>query len=109
MLAQIMLDAGLYDRGYFVLIAPALNYHAQDAAEAYQAQLQEPEDGKVRFINLARNWFGRGSTTLPAGASRRCAWRCRFRQSRPSTSRHRTVNAICNLGRDFARRNGATG
>ena len=36
-----------------VVIAPALNHHAQDAAEAYQAQLREPEDGKVRFANFA--------------------------------------------------------
>ena len=47
-----MIDNGLYDEGYLVTIAPALNYHVQDAAEAYQAQLREPEDGKVRFVNL---------------------------------------------------------
>ena len=29
-----------------------MNYHVQDAAEAYQAHLREPEDGKVRFVNL---------------------------------------------------------
>jgi hypothetical protein len=29
-----------------------LNPHVQVAAEAYQAQLREPEDGKVRFVNL---------------------------------------------------------
>jgi hypothetical protein len=52
LLAQSMIDNGLYDEGYLVTIAPALNYHVQDAAEAYQAQLREPEDGKVRFINL---------------------------------------------------------
>jgi hypothetical protein len=46
---QIMLDHGLYDEGYLVVIAPALTFHVQDAAEAYQAQLQEPADGKVRF------------------------------------------------------------
>jgi hypothetical protein len=53
LLAQSMIDHGLYDEGYFVTIAPALNYHVQDAAEAYQAQLREPEDGKVRFVNLS--------------------------------------------------------
>jgi hypothetical protein len=52
LLAQSMIDHGLYDEGYLVVIAPALNYHVQDAAEAYQAQLREPEDGKVRFVNL---------------------------------------------------------
>ncbi|MBA3727102.1 MAG: hypothetical protein H0W86_11825 [Armatimonadetes bacterium] len=52
LLAQSMIDNGLYDEGYLVVIAPSLNYHVQDAAEAYQAQLREPEDGKVRFVNL---------------------------------------------------------
>ena len=52
LLAQTMIDNGLYDEGYFVTIAPALNYHVQDAAETYQAQLREPEEGKVRFVNL---------------------------------------------------------
>ena len=47
-----MIDNGLYDEGYFVTIAPALNYHVQDAAEVYQAHLHEPVDGKVRFVNL---------------------------------------------------------
>ena len=46
-----MIDNRLYDEGYLIVIAPALNYHVQDAAEAYQAQLREPEDGKVRFVN----------------------------------------------------------
>ena len=53
LLAQSMIDNGLYDEGYLVVIAPALNHHVQDAAEAYQAQLREPEDGKVRFANFA--------------------------------------------------------
>ena len=52
LLAQSMIDNGLYDEGYLVTIAPSLNYHVQDAAEAYQTQLREPEDGKVRFVNL---------------------------------------------------------
>jgi hypothetical protein len=52
LLAQSMIANGLYDEGYLVTIAPALNYHVQDAAEAYHAQLREPEDGKVRFVNL---------------------------------------------------------
>ena len=53
LLAQSMIDSGLYDEGYLVTIAPALNYHVQDAADAYHAHLREPEDGKVRFVNLA--------------------------------------------------------
>ena len=52
LLAQSMIDNGLYDEGYLVTIAPALNYHVQDAADAYHAHLREPEDGKVRFVNL---------------------------------------------------------
>jgi hypothetical protein len=52
LLAQSMIGNGLYDEGYLVVIAPALNYHVQDAAEAYQAQLREPADGKIRFVNL---------------------------------------------------------
>ena len=58
LLAQSMIDYGLYDEGYLVTIAPALNYHVQDAAEAYHAHLREPEDGKVRFVNV----------TLPVGS-----------------------------------------
>ncbi len=52
LLAQSMIANGLYDEGYLVMIAPALNYHVQDAAEAYQTHLREPEDGRVRFVNL---------------------------------------------------------
>jgi hypothetical protein len=47
-----MVEAGLYDEGYLVVIAPTLNYHFEDAAEVYQAHLHEPQDGKVRFVNL---------------------------------------------------------
>src|SRR6202035_3939509 len=47
LLAQSTIDNGLYDEGYLVTIAPDLNYHVQDAAEVYQAQLREPEDRKV--------------------------------------------------------------
>jgi hypothetical protein len=52
LLAQSMIDHGLYDEGHLVTIAPALNYHVHDAAEAYLLHLREPEDGKVRFVNL---------------------------------------------------------
>jgi len=52
LLAQSMIGDGLYDEGYVVVIAPALNYHVQDAADAYYTHLREPEDGKVRFVNL---------------------------------------------------------
>lgn len=52
LLAQSMIDNGLYDEGYFVTIIPALNYHAQSAVETYRAQLREREEGKVRYVNL---------------------------------------------------------
>jgi hypothetical protein len=52
LLAQSMIDNELYDEGHLIVIAPALNCHVQDAAEAYQAQLREPQDGKARFANF---------------------------------------------------------
>jgi len=52
LLAQSMIDNGLYHEGYLVTIAPALNYHVQDATEVYRAHLHEPVEGKVRFVNL---------------------------------------------------------
>jgi hypothetical protein len=52
LLAQSMIANGLYDEGYFVTIAPALNYHTQAATDAYRAHLREPQEGKVRFVNL---------------------------------------------------------
>jgi hypothetical protein len=63
-----MIDNGLFDEGYLVTIAPVLNYHVQDAAEAYQAQLREPEDGKVRFINLHAGRCRRGNPAQRPGA-----------------------------------------
>ncbi len=47
-----MIDHGLYDEGHLVTIAPTLNHHVQDAAEAYQTHLREPQDSKVRFANF---------------------------------------------------------
>jgi hypothetical protein len=51
LLAQSMIDNGLYDEGYLVVIAPVLNHHVQDAAEAYLSHLRAPEDGKTGFAN----------------------------------------------------------
>lgn len=51
MLAQSILDAGLYDRGVFVLIAPRQNRDVQRAARAYAKRLANT-DGKVNFINV---------------------------------------------------------
>jgi hypothetical protein len=52
LLAQSMVDSGLYPEGFFVVIAPTLNYHVQDAVETYRTQLCPPEEGKVRFIDI---------------------------------------------------------
>lgn len=51
MLAQSMVDAGLYDRGVFVLIAPRQNRDVQRAARAYAKRLTNA-DGKVAFLNV---------------------------------------------------------
>ena len=54
LLAQGMIDNGLYDEGYFVVIAPELNHQAQDAVKAHRAQLHEPKEGKVHFVDRTR-------------------------------------------------------
>lgn len=51
MLAQSMVDAGLYDRGVFVLIAPRQNRDVQRAARAYAKRLTNA-DGKVAFLDV---------------------------------------------------------
>lgn len=51
MLAQSMIDAGLYDRGLFLLIAPRQNRDVQRAARAYTRRLATT-DGKVDFLNV---------------------------------------------------------
>jgi hypothetical protein len=52
MLAQAMVDLGLYDEGTFVAIAPRHNWLAQEALGAYDELLADPSPGKVRFVNL---------------------------------------------------------
>ena len=52
LLAQSMIDNGQYDEGFFIMVAPALNYHVQNAVEAYRAQLREADGNKVRFVSL---------------------------------------------------------
>jgi hypothetical protein len=51
MLAQSMLDAGLYDRGVFMLIAPRQNRDVQRAARAYAKRLTN-DPTKVAFLNV---------------------------------------------------------
>lgn len=48
LLAQTMVDRGLYDEAVFLVIAPRLNSHAQQAAAAYRDKLVDPA-GKVPF------------------------------------------------------------
>lgn len=52
LLAQTMLDAKLYEEGWFVFVGPEHNHHVQQAATAFQALLEPPEAHKVRFLNL---------------------------------------------------------
>ena len=52
LLAQAMLDQGLYDEGTFVLIAPTLNHLAQNAAGAYRCQLEAADLWQARFDNI---------------------------------------------------------
>lgn len=49
MLAQSIVDAGLYDRGVFMLIAPRQNREVRRAVEAYMKHLAATEN-KVRFV-----------------------------------------------------------
>ncbi|ANP45999.1 PGN_0703 family putative restriction endonuclease [Candidatus Viadribacter manganicus] len=51
MLAQSMVDAGIFDRGVFVLVAPRQNRDVQRAARAYAKRLTNA-DGKVAFLNV---------------------------------------------------------
>jgi hypothetical protein len=73
LLAQSMIDHGLYDEGYLVTIAPVLNYHVRDAAEVYQAQLREPEDGKVPLCQSHAGRRHRGDPAQRPGACGRPA------------------------------------
>lgn len=50
-LAQSMLDAELYDVGWFMLIGPSDNHLVQNAAKAYADCLDQTQDGVVRFVN----------------------------------------------------------
>ncbi|UPT63431.1 MAG: hypothetical protein M0D54_02380 [Hyphomonadaceae bacterium JAD_PAG50586_4] len=51
MLAQSAVDAGIYDGGLFMLIAPRQNHDVQRAARAYTQRLATT-DGKVAFLNV---------------------------------------------------------
>lgn len=51
MLAETMVG-DYYSEGYFLLVAPALNHHVQQAAETYQTLLAPPDERKIRFLNI---------------------------------------------------------
>ena len=92
LLAQSMIDNGLYDEGYLVTIAPALNYHVQDSTDAYHAQLREPVDGKVRFVNLTlEDVIETIQLSDPAHAEARAARQRPGRHRRP----HHPQSQIC--------------
>jgi hypothetical protein len=52
LLAQAMLMRGDYDEGRFVVIAPRLNYHVQNAVGGYRCQLNETAGKHVGFGSL---------------------------------------------------------
>lgn len=52
MLAQSMIDAGLYDAGRVVVIAPSLNDQVQRAIVRYETHLAPPQGGAATFLNL---------------------------------------------------------
>lgn len=52
MLGQSMIDAGLYDGGRVIVIAPRLNDQVQRATARYQMQLAPPRADKAGFMNL---------------------------------------------------------
>jgi hypothetical protein len=52
LLAQCMIGNGLYDEGYFITLAPALNHHVHEATQAYRLHLREPAEDSVQFIDL---------------------------------------------------------
>ena len=52
LLAATLVDEDVYSEGYFLVVAPALNHHVQQAAETYQTLLAPPDERKVRFLNI---------------------------------------------------------
>lgn len=53
MLAQSMIERGLYDEGYLVFVSPELNYQTQSAASLYASLLAPVAGAKVCFVNLS--------------------------------------------------------
>jgi hypothetical protein len=53
LLAQAMLDHGLYDEGTLLFISPRLNWLAQNAGNLYRQQLQPPKPEQANFVTIA--------------------------------------------------------
>ncbi|MBB5278511.1 hypothetical protein HNR26_004612 [Rhizobium rosettiformans] len=52
LLAASMIQRGNYDEGHFVVIAPRLNWHAQNGIAAYARHLKKPEPGQPVFAGI---------------------------------------------------------
>ena len=47
-----MIRRGHYDEGHFIVIAPRLNWHAQNGIAAYARHLKKPELGQPPFAGI---------------------------------------------------------
>lgn len=52
LLAASMIHRGIYDEGHFIVIAPRLNWHAQNGIAAYGRHLKKPEPGQPTFAGI---------------------------------------------------------
>jgi hypothetical protein len=52
LLASSMIQRGNYDEGHFIVIAPRLNWHAQNGIAAYARHLKKPEAGQPVFAGI---------------------------------------------------------
>ena len=52
LLAASMIQRGHYDEGHFIVIAPRLNWHAQNGIAAYARHLKKPELGQPPFAGI---------------------------------------------------------
>lgn len=79
-LAHTMLDAGLYDEGLHLFIAPALNTPAQKVATSFIPHLKSPSEGRLPFMAVTLESFvetiaGIGSIAHARALHRRyCDW-----------------------------------
>lgn len=57
LLAQAMLNDGLYDEGHFIVIGPALNSNVQNAIGGYRCQLNQLTEHQVGFEGITLERF----------------------------------------------------